>query len=108
MQTLQATSEALRRSPVRELDRTACEQALKAKDARFDGRFFIGVKTTVVRDFLWSTHREVGIGWYPHSNYLHMDVRPGQRDTSWTQRQKDGENSYNPGWAYKARKNASR
>ena len=30
------------------LDRLACEQALKAKDPRFDGRFFIGVKTTGV------------------------------------------------------------
>jgi len=28
------------------MDRQACEQALKAKDPRFDGRFFIGVKTT--------------------------------------------------------------
>jgi AraC family transcriptional regulator of adaptative response / DNA-3-methyladenine glycosylase II len=28
------------------LDRRVCEQALKAKDPRFDGRFFIGVKTT--------------------------------------------------------------
>ena len=46
MQTRQATSEALPGNPVRDLDRTACEQALKAKDPRFDGRFFIGVRTT--------------------------------------------------------------
>mgnify|MGYP001085878089 CR=1 FL=1 len=30
------------------LNRHACEQALKAKDPRFDGRFFIGVRTTGV------------------------------------------------------------
>jgi AraC family transcriptional regulator of adaptative response / DNA-3-methyladenine glycosylase II len=30
------------------LDRLACAQALKAKDPRFDGRFFIGVRTTGV------------------------------------------------------------
>ncbi len=29
-----------------ELDRTLCYRALKSRDARFDGRFFIGVKTT--------------------------------------------------------------
>ena len=29
-----------------ELDRTRCYRALKSHDARFDGRFFIGVKTT--------------------------------------------------------------
>lgn len=28
------------------MDQRTCEQALKAKDPRFDGRFFIGVKTT--------------------------------------------------------------
>ena len=28
------------------MDRQVYEQALKAKDPRFDGRFFIGVKTT--------------------------------------------------------------
>lgn len=30
------------------MDRQACEQAMIAKDPRFDGRFFIGVKTTGV------------------------------------------------------------
>lgn len=44
---------ALNREPARversiPLDRRACEKALKARDARFDGRFFIGVKTTGV------------------------------------------------------------
>jgi AraC family transcriptional regulator of adaptative response / DNA-3-methyladenine glycosylase II len=29
-----------------ELDRTACYRALRARDARFDGRFFIAVRTT--------------------------------------------------------------
>jgi len=29
-----------------ELDRTACERAMLARDARFDGRFFVGVMTT--------------------------------------------------------------
>jgi AraC family transcriptional regulator of adaptative response / DNA-3-methyladenine glycosylase II len=31
-----------------ELDRRACEQAARSRDARFDGRFFIGVTTTGV------------------------------------------------------------
>ena len=29
-----------------ELDRAACDRARRSRDARFDGRFFIGVTTT--------------------------------------------------------------
>jgi len=46
MQTQSAIPESVRTGPAQDLDRHACEQALKAKDPRFDGRFFIGVKTT--------------------------------------------------------------
>jgi uncharacterized protein YcbK (DUF882 family) len=79
--------------------RTSPHRAGRAVDFRV-----VGVKTTEVRDWLWATHHEVGIGWYPHSDFLHMDVRPGQKDTSWTQRHYNDDNHYNPRWAYKARK----
>jgi AraC family transcriptional regulator of adaptative response / DNA-3-methyladenine glycosylase II len=35
-----------RMNPVLDLDHDACYRAIKARDARFDGRLFIGVKTT--------------------------------------------------------------
>jgi len=78
--------------------RTSPHRAGRAIDLRVRG-----VKTTEVRDWLWATHRDVGIGWYPHSNYLHMDHRTNIHDTSWTQYHKDDENSYNPRWARVAR-----
>jgi uncharacterized protein YcbK (DUF882 family) len=83
----------------REESRTSPHRAGRAVDIRVHG-----VKTTEVRDWLWSTHHAVGVGWYPHSDFLHMDVRPGQKDTSWTQRSSGADNIYNPRWAYKARK----
>jgi uncharacterized protein YcbK (DUF882 family) len=62
-----------------------------------------GVKTGDVRDWLWSTHSQVGIGFYPHGDYLHMDTRPGKKDTAWTQPVYNGGNDYHPRWARKAR-----
>lgn len=67
-----------------------------------------GVKSTTVRDWLWTTHHEVGVGWYPHHDFVHMDVRPGQKDTSWTQKTMNSENQYNPYWAEKSRRQAAK
>src|ERR1700693_5212139 len=33
-------------APSMDMDRTACYRALSTRDARFDGRLFVGVKTT--------------------------------------------------------------
>jgi uncharacterized protein YcbK (DUF882 family) len=60
-----------------------------------------GVSPIEVRDYLWSTYREVGIGWYPKDKYIHMDHRPGEKDIAWTF--VNGTNVYHPSWADRAR-----
>jgi uncharacterized protein YcbK (DUF882 family) len=60
-----------------------------------------GVALRDIRDYLWRDHREVGIGWYPYENFVHMDSRPGMGDTAWTFN--SGDNHYNPYWAELAR-----
>jgi uncharacterized protein YcbK (DUF882 family) len=62
-----------------------------------------GVKTAEVRDWLWATHSHVGIGYYPHHDFLHMDTRPTQHDACWTQQHMNDDNDYHPRWARKAR-----
>jgi uncharacterized protein YcbK (DUF882 family) len=81
--------------------RTSPHRGARAIDFRVRG-----VKTTEIRDWLWSTHEKVGIGWYPHSNFLHMDVRPDKKDTAWTQHRKNEDNDYHPRWARLARRAA--
>jgi uncharacterized protein YcbK (DUF882 family) len=54
------------------------------------------VSLTDVRDYLWRTYTGVGIGWYPHKQFIHMDSR--DRDQAWTF-QPDGSNDYRPFWA---------
>jgi uncharacterized protein YcbK (DUF882 family) len=83
----------------REERRTSPHLAGRALDFRVRG-----VKATEVRDWLWRTHHEIGLGFYPHHDFLHMDTRPGQHDTSWTQKHMNEDNIYNPRWAYLARK----
>ena len=61
-----------------------------------------GVPLREIRDYLWRTHREVGVGWYPAEEYVHLDARPGLGDTAWTY--VGGENRYNPYWAALARR----
>lgn len=81
----------------REERRTSPHRAARAVDFRV-----LGVKTTEVRDWLWATHRNqdgVGVGWYPHGDFLHMDVRPGKHDATWTQKHMNDDNTYNPRWA---------
>lgn len=60
-----------------------------------------GVSTIEVRDYLWTTFREVGIGWYPKEQYIHMDHRPGDKDIAWTFI--NGSNVYHPSWSDRAR-----
>ncbi len=67
-----------------------------------------GVKTAEVRDWLWATHDHVGIGFYPHHDYLHMDTRPQQKDAAWTQARMNADNDYHPRWARKARASQAR
>jgi uncharacterized protein YcbK (DUF882 family) len=82
----------------REESKTSPHKAGRAIDLRVRG-----VKTAEIRDWLWSTHSQVGIGFYPHHDYLHMDTRPGKHDTAWTQPVYNGSNDYHPRWARKAR-----
>lgn len=60
-----------------------------------------GVSAIELRDYLWTTYREVGIGWYPKEQYIHIDHRPGEKDIAWTFI--NGKNIYHPSWADRAR-----
>jgi uncharacterized protein YcbK (DUF882 family) len=62
-----------------------------------------GVKSTVVRDFVWREHKEIGVGYYPHQNFVHVDTRPGEPDMAWTASGEDSPPKYRPSWAYSAR-----
>jgi uncharacterized protein YcbK (DUF882 family) len=62
-----------------------------------------GVKSTVVRDYVWREHQQVGVGYYPHENFVHIDWRAGEQDTAWTGEGEDGAPQYRPSWAYRAR-----
>jgi uncharacterized protein YcbK (DUF882 family) len=69
---------------------TSPHRGARAIDFRIEG-----VRLTEIRDHLWRTYTEVGIGWYPHERFIHMDTRP--RDTVWTFT--NGVNDYHPFWA---------
>jgi uncharacterized protein YcbK (DUF882 family) len=86
----------------KEESKTSPHRAGRALDVRVQG-----VKSTELRDFLWSTNSEVGVGWYPHHDFVHMDTRPGQKDTAWTQKRMNDSNDYHPRWARSARKQKS-
>jgi uncharacterized protein YcbK (DUF882 family) len=60
-----------------------------------------GISPIEIRDYLWSTYREVGVGWYPKEQYIHIDHRPGEKDIAWTFLR--GKNVYNPSWSDRAR-----
>jgi uncharacterized protein YcbK (DUF882 family) len=60
-----------------------------------------GARQAEVRDHLWRSFHNVGIGWYPKEDFIHMDHRPGEKDASWTEIK--GENIYGPSWAESAR-----
>jgi uncharacterized protein YcbK (DUF882 family) len=61
-----------------------------------------GVQLRTIRDYLWNKYTEVGVGWYPSEQFIHMDTRPSMHDTSWTFLH--GTNHYNPYWAELARR----
>jgi uncharacterized protein YcbK (DUF882 family) len=62
-----------------------------------------GVRTSVLRDYLWREHQNVGVGFYSAENFVHMDWRPEAKDTAWSATDEEGELEYNPRWAYTAR-----
>ncbi|MEZ4361231.1 MAG: DUF882 domain-containing protein [Kofleriaceae bacterium] len=80
----------------REESRTSPHRAARAIDFRIRG-----VSLIEIRDYLWTTYREVGIGWYPKEQYIHMDHRPGEKDIAWTF--VNGDNVYHPSWSDRAR-----
>lgn len=79
---------------------TSPHRAARAIDFRIRG-----VPLTQIRDYLWRTYTEVGIGWYPAEQFIHMDSRPTLHDTAWTFLA--GENHYHPYWAEVARRPAA-
>ena len=60
-----------------------------------------GIQLREIRDYLWTHYNDVGVGWYPSEQFVHIDTRPGLHDTSWTFLH--GENHYHPFWAALAR-----
>jgi uncharacterized protein YcbK (DUF882 family) len=75
---------------------TSPHRGARALDFRING-----VSLVAVRDYMWKYYDEVGIGWYPNENFVHMDHRPGQSDIAWTFLH--GVEHYNPGWAERVR-----
>lgn len=62
-----------------------------------------GVKQAAVRDEMWANHHDVGVGWYPHQQFIHLDYRPDVHDMSWTQPRPNADNIYHPRWSRLAR-----
>jgi uncharacterized protein YcbK (DUF882 family) len=62
-----------------------------------------GVPTTEIRDFVWREHKGVGVGYYPQSDFVHIDSRAGAREAAWSAHQESARPDYNPHWATKAR-----
>ncbi|HEY3805709.1 MAG TPA: DUF882 domain-containing protein [Kofleriaceae bacterium] len=61
-----------------------------------------GVALQPIRDYVWRTYTDVGVGWYPSEQFIHIDTRPKIHDTSWTFYK--GVNHYHPYWAELARR----
>ncbi len=62
-----------------------------------------------IRDYLFRTYTDVGVGWYPDERFIHMDTRP--TNTYWTfihDEQRIGSNDYHPFWAERSRAPAVR
>jgi uncharacterized protein YcbK (DUF882 family) len=75
---------------------TSPHRGARALDFRVNG-----VSLIAVRDYMWKYYDEVGIGWYPNENFVHMDHRPHQNDISWTFL--NGSEHYNQSWAERVR-----
>jgi len=69
-----------------------------AIDLRVDG-----IKTSELRDFVWQNHHDVGVGYYLHENFVHMDWRPGEVDMAWSSGTESDTPNYSPRWAWTAR-----
>lgn len=76
---------------------TSPHRAGRAIDFRIRGE-----KLRTIRDYLWRKYSEVGIGWYPEGQFIHMDTRPTLHDTAWTF--VNGKNRYHPYWSELARR----
>jgi uncharacterized protein YcbK (DUF882 family) len=76
---------------------TSPHRGARAIDFRIRGR-----QLREIRDYLWRNFSEVGIGWYPSEQFIHMDTRPRQVDMSWTFLR--GTNRYHPAWDSIARR----
>lgn len=97
------------RYPGKTLEYVSAYRALDSATSRHhQGRAFDfrieGISSVEIRDYVWTKHREVGVGWYPENNFVHIDHRPGDRDYAWTQT--GGREHGNPFWAAKARREA--
>jgi uncharacterized protein YcbK (DUF882 family) len=79
----------------REESKTSPHRAGRALDLRISG-----VRATEIRDYLWREHRSVGVGYYPHEGFVHIDNR--EKDLAWTENR--GVNAYRPSWADRARR----
>lgn len=60
-----------------------------------------GVDTIELRDYLWTHHSRLGLGWYPEGDFVHMDHRDDP-DYAWTHI--GNHDRGNPGWAAELRK----
>ena len=83
----------------RQESRTSPHRHARALDFRIRGE-----QLREIRDYLWRNYKEVGIGWYPGDQFIHMDARPTMHDTAWTF--VNGDNRYKPYWAELARRPA--
>ncbi len=61
-----------------------------------------GVAMPAVRDYVWSTHTQLGLGWYPVEGFVHMDHRVDDKDIAWTETR--GVNHYHPSWSKRVRR----
>jgi uncharacterized protein YcbK (DUF882 family) len=72
------------------------------RDARAVDFRIRGVQLREIRDYLWRNYAQVGVGWYPAGQYIHIDTRPTMTDMSWTF--VNGRNRYHPYWSELARR----
>lgn len=79
----------------KEESKTSPHRAGRALDLRING-----VRATEIRDYVWKNHRSVGVGWYAHEGFVHIDAR--EKDLAWTANH--GHNQYRPSWADRVRR----
>jgi uncharacterized protein YcbK (DUF882 family) len=79
------------------------ERSSRHRQARAIDFRIQGVKMTEVRDYIWATNTQLGLGWYPEQNFIHMDHRPGDADYAWTQVR--GRERGGPSWSQRVRRN---